>query len=114
MFSFIIRPLLQIIPLLLVIMTMTFFIMRLAPGNPFANERQLSEVVQRNVNRRFRLDRPMFYITFDPPSDEELAAEGEFGRAWSWVSAMRTMHWNGLNNQYHNYFFWHDVEDEET
>ena len=53
----------QVIVLILIqigglgIMTLTFFVMRLAPGNPFASERQLSAVIQQNLNRRFGLDR---------------------------------------------------------
>jgi oligopeptide transport system permease protein len=108
MLSFILRRLVQILPLLLVIMTLTFFIMRLAPGNPFANERQLSETVQRNLNRRFGLDRPMFYFSVwqsrevrDP--DGSAHWEKYFAPAW-----------NGIDNQYHSYFFWRDVPDEAT
>ena len=95
MLTFVIKRLLQVIPLLLIVMTLTFFVMRLAPGNPFANERQLSAEVQANLNRRFGLDRPMFYFTIDREN-------------------YYLPRWNGLDNQYHNYFFWRDVPDPET
>jgi oligopeptide transport system permease protein len=108
MLTFIVKRLLQIIPLLLVIMTLTFFVMRLAPGNPFANERQLSEVVQRNLNRRFGLDRPIFYFSVQQ-SREVTNPDGttRWEKYWSPT-------WNGLDNQYHNYFFWRTTTNEET
>jgi oligopeptide transport system permease protein len=130
MSGYVLKRLLQVIPLLLVIMTITFFIMRLAPGNPFANERQLSEVVQRNMNRRFGLDRPMFYFSIVRFEDAPAAAPSGDGegpaapgaeaasaedrsdpeRAWHFTLPR----WNGLDNQYHNNFFWRDVKDEES
>jgi oligopeptide transport system permease protein len=105
MLTFIVKRLLQVIPLLLIIMTLTFFVMRLAPGNPFANERQLSEVVQRNLNRRFGLDRPIFYVSVQ--QSREVANDDGTTR-WEKYFAPR---WNGIDNQYHNYFFWRDVKD---
>jgi oligopeptide transport system permease protein len=102
MFSFVVKRLLQILPLLLVIMTATFFVMRLAPGNPFANERQLSEQVQKNMNKRFGLDRPMFYVTVHNPEGQSFS---ERGLSWKW---------NGFDNQYNSYFVGRYVTDEET
>jgi oligopeptide transport system permease protein len=40
--------------------TLSFFAMRAAPGGPFDRERQLSAEVKRNIERRYRLDRPVF------------------------------------------------------
>lgn len=108
MLTFIVKRLLQVIPLLLIIMTLTFFVMRLAPGNPFANERQLSEVVQRNLNRRFGLDRPIFYVSAQQSRE---VANPDGTTRWEKYFAPR---WNGIDNQYHNYFFWRDVKDEAT
>ena len=108
MLTFIVKRLLQIIPLLVVIMTLTFFVMRLAPGNPFANERQLSEVVQRNLNRRFGLDRPMFYISLKQ-SREVTAPDGS--KHWETYFSPK---WNGFDNQYNNYFVGRHVTDETT
>jgi len=109
MLPFIIRRILQIVPLIVVIMSVTFFLMRLAPGNPFANERQLSEVVKQNMNRRFGLDRPMFYFTFFQ-TEEETAQDGTTTSHWR----LTRPRWNSLDNQYHNYFFWRDVPDDAT
>jgi oligopeptide transport system permease protein len=108
MFSFVLKRLLQVIPLLLIIMSLTFFVMRLAPGNPFANERQLSAEVQANLNRRFGLDRQIFYFSIFQYR-EEPRPDG----TTEWVRHVAPR-WNGIDNQYHNYFFWRDVPDPDT
>jgi oligopeptide transport system permease protein len=104
MLGFIIKRLLQIVPLVVIIMTATFFLMRLAPGNPFANERQLPAAVKENMNRRFGLDRPMFYVTLYEWTELD---NGDISRDW-------VFRWNGLDNQYHNYFFWRRVPNQQT
>ena len=108
MLAFVVKRLLQIVPLLAVVMTLTFFVMRLAPGNPFANERQLSEVVQRNLNRRFGLDRPMFYVSLF--RSREVPGSGGLTR-WEKDFAPK---WNGFDNQYNNYFVGRHVVDEAS
>lgn len=121
MLQFVVKRLLQVIPLLFVIMTLTFFVMRLAPGNPFANERQLSEIVQRNMNQRFGLNRPMFYVSFKE-SVETPNADGssDWTKRWifpSWNPAegkYLLVRWNGFDNQYNNYFVGRYVTDETT
>lgn len=47
------------IPTLLVIITLAFFMMRLAPGGPFDQERPLPPEIQRNVERAYHLDEPL-------------------------------------------------------
>ncbi|MBL7114524.1 MAG: ABC transporter permease [Kiritimatiellae bacterium] len=44
---------------LLLLVTMTFFLVRLAPGGPFSNERDLPEEVESALNARFGLDQPL-------------------------------------------------------
>lgn len=44
------------IPTLLVIITLAFFMMRLAPGGPFDQERPLPPEIQRNIERAYHLD----------------------------------------------------------
>jgi oligopeptide transport system permease protein len=50
------RRLLGFPPVLLVIVTASFFIMRLAPGGPFDMERALPEPVRANIEARYHLD----------------------------------------------------------
>jgi oligopeptide transport system permease protein len=47
------------IPTLLIIITLSFFIVRIAPGGPFASVRKLPEVVERNINAKYHLDEPL-------------------------------------------------------
>jgi len=48
-----------IVPTLLVIVTLSFAIIRLAPGGPFDQERPLSAPVRANLERLYGLDRPL-------------------------------------------------------
>ena len=59
MTRYIVNRLLGMIPTLLIIITLSFFIVRIAPGGPFASERKLPEVVERNINAKYHLDEPL-------------------------------------------------------
>jgi oligopeptide transport system permease protein len=47
------------IPTLLIIVSASFFIMRLAPGGPFDQEQTLSPAVRANLDRVYGLDQPI-------------------------------------------------------
>ncbi len=51
MFKFILRRLLEAIPTLLILITISFFMMRLAPGSPFTGERKLPPEVMLTLKR---------------------------------------------------------------
>ncbi len=76
MLSFLLRRLLVIVPTLLVVITLAFFMMRAAPGGPFASDRRLSPEIERNVMARYGMNRPLMtqYVSY-------LAgiARGDFG-----------------------------------
>jgi len=57
--SFIIRRFLSAIPTLFIIITISFFLIRLAPGGPFDLERPLEAKVMENLNRIYQLDKPL-------------------------------------------------------
>ncbi len=57
--NYFIRRLIGLIPTLLVIITISFFIIRLAPGGPFDTERQPPEQVLENIQEKFHLDEPL-------------------------------------------------------
>ena len=48
-----------LIPTLLIIITVSFFVVRLAPGGPFDREQTLTPQVRANLDRAYGLDRPM-------------------------------------------------------
>jgi oligopeptide transport system permease protein len=57
--AFILRRLLGIIPTMLVIVTVSFFMIRLAPGNPFAAEKAIAPEVRRGLEERYGFDKPI-------------------------------------------------------
>jgi oligopeptide transport system permease protein len=57
--SFILRRFVSAIPTLFLIITISFFLIRLAPGGPFDLERPLEAKVMENLNRIYQLDRPL-------------------------------------------------------
>ena len=59
MTKYIINRILGIIPTLLIIITLSFFIVRIAPGGPFATERNMPEVIKRNIEAKYHLDEPL-------------------------------------------------------
>ena len=59
MAAFVLRRLLGAIPTLFIIVTLTFFMMRLAPGGPFDSERRLPPEVEANIKAAYHLDKPL-------------------------------------------------------
>lgn len=66
MLKFILKRILEAIPTLLVLITISFFLMRFAPGNPFSSERPLPPEVMANINAKYGLDKPVAtqYLTY--------------------------------------------------
>jgi oligopeptide transport system permease protein len=59
MLKYIASRVLQAIPVLLIIVTLTFFLVRLAPGGPFDQERELSPAALKALNEAYGLDDPI-------------------------------------------------------
>jgi oligopeptide transport system permease protein len=59
MLRFILRRLLETIPVLLVIATATFFMLRLVPGGPFTAEKAVSKEILQNLQAHYGLDQPL-------------------------------------------------------
>lgn len=51
---------------MLILITISFFLMRFAPGSPFSSERALPPQVMENINAKYGLDKPVFqqYTTY--------------------------------------------------
>jgi oligopeptide transport system permease protein len=66
MLKFILKRILEAVPTLLVLITISFFLMRFAPGNPFSSERPLPPEVMENINAKYGLDKPVStqYLTY--------------------------------------------------
>jgi oligopeptide transport system permease protein len=59
MTTFALRRLLMFVPTLWVIATLTFFIVRLAPGGPFQSEKEIPPAAKAQLLRTYGLDRPL-------------------------------------------------------
>ena len=57
--SYAVRRILGAIPTLLIIITLAFVMMRIAPGGPFDGERRLPPEVEANVMAAYDLDKPL-------------------------------------------------------
>ena len=57
--AYVTRRILTGIPTLLVIVTVAFFMMRIAPGGPFDRERALPAEIEKNVLAAYDLDQPL-------------------------------------------------------
>ena len=59
MIKFILRRIAISIPVVFLIATTTFFIMRLAPGGPFLSEKAITPEIRANLEAKFGLDQPL-------------------------------------------------------
>ena len=59
MFRYILKRLLSVIPTLFVLITLAFFLMRLAPGGPFDEEKPVPRVIQERLEAAYGLDQPL-------------------------------------------------------
>jgi len=60
MLSYAIRRILGAVPTLFIIVTLTFFMMRLAPGGPFDSNRRLPPEIEHNIKAAYNLDKPVY------------------------------------------------------
>ena len=63
--TFVLRRILQSLPTLFVVITFSFFMIRLAPGGPFDLERKLPQAVMENLRAYYNLDVPLYQQYFD-------------------------------------------------
>ncbi|MCM2291952.1 oligopeptide ABC transporter permease OppB [Allorhizobium sp. BGMRC 0089] len=60
MISFVLRRFLSAVPTIFIVVTISFFLMRFAPGGPFDLERPLSPQTMANINATFHLNDPLW------------------------------------------------------
>jgi len=63
MARFIIRRLFVSVPMLLVVVSLTWGLIRLAPGNFYSGEKRLPPAIERNIREKYGLDKP-WYIQY--------------------------------------------------
>ncbi|HEV8445034.1 MAG TPA: ABC transporter permease [Steroidobacteraceae bacterium] len=59
MLSYALRRIVGLVPTLFVLVTLSFFIIRLAPGGPFDQEQGLTPAIRANLDAAYGLDRPL-------------------------------------------------------
>jgi oligopeptide transport system permease protein len=66
MLRFVLRRLLQTIPVLFIIVTATFFMVRFVPGGPFTAEKAIPPEILRNIEAHYGLDQPLWrqYLSY--------------------------------------------------
>ncbi|MBI4178211.1 ABC transporter permease subunit [bacterium] len=59
MLKFVLKRLIGAIPVLWIIATLTFFMIRLAPGGPFDQDKNLPPDIMKNIEAKYHLDEPL-------------------------------------------------------
>ncbi|WP_233116346.1 oligopeptide ABC transporter permease OppB [Aggregatibacter actinomycetemcomitans] len=81
MFKFILKRVLEAIPTLFVLITFSFFLMRLAPGSPFTSERAYPPEVMANIEAKYHLNEPLHTQYFLYLKN---LAKGDFGPSFKY------------------------------
>lgn len=81
MLRFIVQRLLTAIPILFVVVLITFTLIRIAPGGPFDQERRVPDAVLESLNKRYHLDDPVHVQFFDYVKN---LVQGDFGPSFKY------------------------------
>ena len=82
MLSFALKRLTAAIPTLLVLITLAFFMMRLAPGGPFDLEKPVPPEVRANLDAAYGLDKPLLVQYANYLGD---VLQGDLGPSFQYV-----------------------------
>jgi oligopeptide transport system permease protein len=81
MIGYLVRRLMISVPTLLIIITVAFFMMRVAPGGPFDQERALPPEIERNMLAAYNLDAPLVVQYWDYLKG---VVQGDFGPSFKY------------------------------
>ncbi|MEA2174702.1 MAG: oligopeptide transport system permease protein [Blastocatellia bacterium] len=81
MLNFIIRRLVVIFPMVLIVVTLTWGLIRLAPGNFYTGEKRIPPAIQENIKRKYGLDKP-WYVQYGRMMGN--IVRGDFGTSLSY------------------------------
>ena len=81
MLELISKRVLQAIPVLLIVITGSFFLIRLAPGDPFTQEKALPVEVVKSLRQHYNLDKPLYVQYVDYLGD---LLHGDFGPSFKY------------------------------
>ncbi len=60
MFRFIVRRLIVTVPLVLIVISLTWGLIRLAPGNFYSTDKKLPPAIEKNIRAKYGLDQPWY------------------------------------------------------
>ena len=60
MLSFIVRRLIITVPMVLIVVSITWALIRLAPGNFYSGEKKLPAAIEKNIREKYGLDKPWY------------------------------------------------------
>jgi oligopeptide transport system permease protein len=81
MFSYMIKRIAGALPTLLILITISFFLIRVAPGGPFDSEKDLPPEIQKNLEAKYHLDEPLYKQYFRYLGD---IVQGDFGPSFQY------------------------------
>ena len=76
MLRFIVRRLIVTVPMVLVVVSLTWALIRLAPGNFYTGEKPIPPAIQKNLREKYGLDKP-WYVQYGKMVTNTL--HGDFG-----------------------------------
>ncbi|MCF6300366.1 MAG: oligopeptide ABC transporter permease OppB [Proteobacteria bacterium] len=81
MFKYIIKRIIGAIPTLFMLVTLAFFLIRVAPGGPFDSEKDLPIEIQKSIEAKYHLDEPLYQQYFRYLGD---ILQGDFGPSFQY------------------------------
>ncbi|HEX8853253.1 MAG TPA: ABC transporter permease subunit [Pyrinomonadaceae bacterium] len=78
MFSFVIKRLLVTVPMVIIVVSLTWGLIRLAPGNFYSGEKKLPAAIEKNITAKYGLDKP-WYVQYGKMLGSVL--RGDFGNS---------------------------------
>ena len=104
MLKFILRRCLEAIPTLFILITISFFMMRLAPGSPFTGERTLPPEVMANIEAKYHLNDPISTQYFNYLKQ---LAHGDFGPSFKYKDYSVNDRWRPASRYRQNWVLRH-------
>jgi oligopeptide transport system permease protein len=78
MFSFVIRRLIVTLPMVIIVVTLTWGLIRVAPGNFYSGEKKIPPAIEKNLREKYGLDKP-WYVQYGKMLGSVL--RGDFGNS---------------------------------
>lgn len=94
MLAYTLKRFLGAIPTLLTLITLAFFLVRLAPGGPFDQEKDVPDAIRANLEAKYHLDEPLWQQYYRYVTD---LVQGDFGPSFQYKDFTVTeLIWGGF------------------